>query len=321
MRDYSDFADGRYTRSSMDSVRLTVLESRHAPRPRLPAWLKKRLPTGDVLMQTREIVARSGVATVCEEARCPNLTECWSKRHATFMILGDKCTRRCSFCAVDTAPPDPVQSDEPARLAEAVAELGLHHVVITSVARDDLDDEGAGHFAACVRAIRDARPSCIVEVLPADFHGRDECLAALCDAEPDIYNHNIETVARLQRAVRPAARYERSLGVLRRVKQFRPELFTKSGIMLGLGETRVELRRTLLDLRVSDVDILTVGQYLQPTPAHAPVARYVPPEEFDEIGREARALGFRSVASGPFVRSSYNAADVFEAIHARRVLT
>lgn len=301
-------------------MQLSVLETRHESRPRLPAWLKKALPTGDVLMQTRAIVARSGVATVCEEARCPNLAECWSKRHATFMILGDKCTRRCTFCAVLTAKPDPVEHDEPQRLADAVAELALRHVVITSVARDDLDDEGAGHFAACVRAIRAALPSCAIEVLPADFHGRLDCLSAVCDAGPDIYNHNIETVARLQKAVRPAARYERSLELLRQVKELRPTLFTKSGIMVGLGESRSELHETLTDLRSHDVDILTVGQYLQPTPGHAPVARFVPPAEFDEIAAEARALGFHSVASGPFVRSSYNAGEVFEAIHARRGL-
>jgi len=269
-------------------------------------------------MQTRKIVARSGVATVCEEARCPNLMECWSRRHATFMILGDKCTRRCSFCAVATAKPDAVEHDEPARLADAVAELALRHVVITSVARDDLADEGAGHFAACIHAIRAALPSCVIEVLPADFHGRDDCLASVCDAGPDIYNHNIETVAALQRAVRPAARYDRSLELLARVKHFRPSLFTKSGIMLGLGESRAELSATLRDLRSHEVDILTVGQYLQPTPSHAPVARYVPPDEFDDIAAEARELGFHSVASGPFVRSSYNAAEVFDAIHARR---
>lgn len=299
-------------------MRLNVLEHRHAPRRRLPPWLKKSLPTGDGLLATRSIVARSGVATVCEEARCPNLTECWSKRHATFMVLGDKCTRRCAFCAVETARPDPPLPDEPRRLAEAVASLGLSHVVITAVARDDLADEGAGHFAECVRAIRARRPACVIEVLPADFHGREECLQALCDAGPDIYNHNIETVERLQRAVRPAARYERSLHVLRRAKQLRPGVFTKSGIMVGLGESRGELHRTLKDLRSVACDILTVGQYLQPTPAHAAVDRYVPPQEFDEIADEARGLGFRSVASGPFVRSSYNAADVYEAIAARR---
>lgn len=299
-------------------MQLTILESRHPPQRRLPEWLKKRLPTGDVLMQTREVVARSRVATVCEEARCPNLSECWSKRHATFMIMGDKCTRRCSFCAVDTARPDPLETDEPQRLAEAVRELGLRHVVVTSVARDDVDDEGAGHFAACIRAIRRELPACAIEVLPADFHGREECIQAVCDAGPDIYNHNLETVARLQKAVRPAARYDRSLHVLKRAKELQPGVFTKSGLMVGLGETRAELHETLCNLRAHDVDILTVGQYLQPTPAHAPVVRYLPPDEFESLADEARALGFKSVACGPFVRSSYNAAEVYEAIDQRR---
>ncbi|MCA9257083.1 MAG: lipoyl synthase, partial [Phycisphaerales bacterium] len=254
----------------------------------------------------------------CEEARCPNLSECWSHRHATFMILGDICTRRCAFCAVTTAKPDPVEIDEPERLATATAELGLKHVVITAVARDDLPDEGAGHFARCVELIRESSPDCAIEVLPADFHGRDECIKVLCDAGPDIYNHNQETVRRLSKSIRPAARYDRSLDVLRKAKRFQPEVFTKSGLMVGLGETRAELHETLVDLRSADVDILTVGQYLRPTPAHAPVERYLPPEEFDEIAAEANELGFRAVASGPFVRSSYNAAEVYEAIRTRR---
>ncbi len=299
-------------------MQLTILEPSPPPGRRLPPWLKRPLPMGDTLLQTRQIVARSGVATVCEEARCPNLSECWSHRHATFMILGDQCTRRCAFCAVTTAKPDPVELDEPDRLADAVAELELRHVVITAVARDDLPDEGAGHFARCVLEIRSRLPACAIEVLPADFHGRDECIQLLCDAGPDIYNHNQETVARLCKSIRPASRYERSLDVLRKAKQFRPQVFTKSGLMVGLGETRAELHQAMADLRSVDVDILTVGQYLQPSPAHASVARYVPPEEFDEIAAEARALGFRAVASGPFVRSSYNAADVYDEIRVRR---
>lgn len=299
-------------------MELTVLESQPTPGRRLPPWLKRPLPAGDVLLQTREIVERSGVATVCEEARCPNLSECWSHRHATFMILGDICTRRCAFCAVTTAKPDPVEQDEPERLAKATAELGLKHVVITAVARDDLPDEGAGHFARCVELIRESSPDCAIEVLPADFHGRDECIQRLCDAGPDIYNHNQETVRSLSKSIRPAARYDRSLDVLRKAKEFLPQVFTKSGLMVGLGETREELHETLVDLRDANVDILTVGQYLRPSAAHAPVKRYLPPAEFDEIAEEARALGFRAVASGPFVRSSYNAADVYEAIRTRR---
>ncbi len=299
-------------------MQLTIIESSPSEGRRLPPWLKRPLPMGNVLLQTREIVARSGVATVCEEARCPNLSECWSHRHATFMILGDLCTRRCAFCAVITAKPKPPETDEPERLARAVAELGLKHVVITAVARDDLPDEGAGHFAACIRAVRGLSPDCAIEILPADFHARDDCLATVCDARPDIYNHNQETVERLSPIIRPAARYARTLDVLRKVKQRLPDMFTKSGLMVGLGETRDELRQTMRDLRSADVDILTVGQYLRPSPQHAPVARYYPPSEFDEIAAEARAIGFRAVAAGPFVRSSYNAADVYEAISQRR---
>jgi lipoic acid synthetase len=300
-------------------MQLDVLEIQpRRPERRLPEWLKRPLPTGATLLATREIVARSGVATVCEEARCPNLSECWSHKHATFMILGDRCTRRCHFCAVTTARPDPVEADEPARLAQAVAELGLRHVVITAVARDDLPDEGAGHFAECVRAVRMQSPECVIEVLPADFHARDELLALLCDARPDIYNHNQETVERLSPSIRPQARYRRTLSVLEKVKRLLPDTFTKSGLMVGLGETREELQQTMRDLRGVGVDILTVGQYLRPSEDHAPVIRYLPPTEFDDIGDEARAMGFAAVASGPFVRSSYNAADVYEAVHRRR---
>jgi len=284
-----------------------------APRKRrLPPWLKRPLPSGD-FQHTRRVVAESGVATVCEEARCPNLSECWAKRHATFMILGDKCTRRCHYCAVETARPDPPAADEPGRLAKAVAELKLRHVVLTAVARDDLADEGAGHFAACVREVHRQSPEVTVEVLAADFHARRECIASLCAAKPELYNHNIEMVERLTPAFRPQGRYRRSLDVLSIVKELAPELITKSGLMVGLGETVDELHRTFEDLRAVGCDVLTVGQYLQPTREnHAPVARYYTPDEFTELGEAARALGFVSVASGPFVRSSYNAADVFE---------
>jgi lipoic acid synthetase len=258
-------------------------------------------------------VADSGVATVCQKAKCPNLSECWSKRHATFMILGDRCTRRCRFCAVDTARPEPPAEDEPDRLAEAVARLGLKHVVLTAVARDDLKDEGAGHFARCVRAIHKRRPATTVEVLPADFHARRECIQIVCDAMPEVYNHNIETVERLAPEVRPQARYRWSLEVLRLVKQIAPRMITKSGIMIGLGETTYELYQTFEDLRAVGCDALTIGQYLPPTLTdHAPVVKFYTPDEFDELGAFARRVGFLSVASGPFVRSSYNASEVFE---------
>ncbi len=300
-------------------MELTVLPpSSKAPARRLPAWLKRPLPTGS-FASTTGIVAKSGVATVCQEARCPNITECWAKRHATFMILGDKCTRRCHYCAVTTARPDPPSVDEPDRLAGAVAELDLRHVVITAVARDDLKDEGAGHFAECVRAIHERCPRTTVEVLPADFHAREDCIETLCGAKPELYNHNIEMVERLTPIFRPQGKYRRSLDVIRIVKEIAPDLITKSGLMVGLGETVDELHRTFEDLRAVGCDVLTVGQYLQPTREnHAPVAKFYPPEEFDRLGEHARSLGFLSVAAGPFVRSSYNAAEVFEESRLRR---
>lgn len=298
-------------------MELTVL-SKLRPQRRLPGWLKRPLPSGD-FTQTVNVVEESGVATVCQEARCPNLSECWSKRHATFMILGDKCTRRCHYCAVETARPDPPEADEPARLAGAVGKLQLRHVVITAVARDDLNDEGAGHFADCVRAIHQACSMTSVEVLPADFHARRECIGALCDAAPELYNHNLEMVERLTPRFRPQGRYRRSLEVLRIAKDIAPRILTKSGLMVGLGETTDELHQAFDDLRAVDCDVLTIGQYLQPTlERHAPVAKYYTPEDFDRLGERARSLGFLSVASAPFVRSSYNAAEVFEESRRRR---
>ncbi|MBP7933452.1 MAG: lipoyl synthase [Phycisphaerae bacterium] len=293
---------------------LPVLPPEHHPRPqrRLPPWLRRPLPSGGQMAGTGRIVAESGVATVCQEARCPNLTECWSHRTATFMILGNRCTRHCRFCAVTTARPEPPATDEPDRLAEAVARLGLRHVVVTAVARDDLEDEGAGQFAACIRAIRGRVPEASIEVLPADLHARPECIALICDARPDVFNHNLETVQRLTPIVRPQAKYHRSLAVLRQVRERCPEMTTKSGLMVGLGESQDELRQTLADLRTVGCDLVTIGQYLQPTPKHAPIARFYEPAEFDELARVAEALGFSGVASGPFVRSSYNAAEVFD---------
>ena len=294
-------------------VSLPILEAPfEQQRRRLPPWLKRPLPGGGTFAHTKQVVAHSGVATVCQEARCPNLTECWAKRHATFMILGDRCTRRCHFCAVQTAKPFALAEDEPERLAVAVAALRLSHVVVTAVARDDLPDEGATHFARCVRAIHSRSPGTTVEVLPADFHGRPECIETLCDANPEIYNHNIETVSRLSPMVRPQARYRRSLEVLRTAKELSSRVITKSGIMVGLGESHDELLHTFQDLRKVGCDVLTIGQYLQPSAAQLPVFRFYSPEEFADLGQAARQIGFISVATGPFVRSSYNAADVFE---------
>jgi lipoic acid synthetase len=281
---------------------------------RLPSWLKRPLPGGRDFAETRLAVAASGVATVCEDARCPNRTECWSKRTATFMILGHKCTRRCHYCSVETGRPDAPVDDEPQRLAEAVAKLGLRHVVITSVARDDLADEGAGQFAQCLRAIRRRCPETTLEVLPADLHARRELIATICSAGPAIYNHNIEMVERLTPRFRPQGRYQRSLDVLRIVRELHPEIITKSGLMLGLGETRGEILQTFDDLRAVGCDVLTLGQYLTPTPDHAPVAKFYAPEEFGEFALAARERNFLSVAAGPFVRSSYNAAEVFDQV-------
>lgn len=296
-------------------MRLPVLDDQPivSPGRRLPPWLKRPLPGRDDFSRTRRIVAESGVATVCQEARCPNLSECWAKRHATFMILGERCTRRCHFCAVTTAKPDPPAGDEPQRLAEAVRQLDLTHVVITAVARDDLADEGASHFAACVRAIRDACPTTTIEVLPADFHARSECIATLCNAQPDLYNHNIEMVERLTPLIRPQGDYRRSLEVLQIVKSIDPNTITKSGVMVGLGETTDELIETFADLRAVNCDVLTVGQYIRPTlDDHVPAQKFYHPDEFDQLAETARSMGFLSVAAGPFVRSSYNASEVFE---------
>ncbi|GMU23036.1 MAG: lipoyl synthase [Phycisphaerae bacterium] len=294
---------------------LTVLSSESSgPTRRLPPWLKRPLPMGGGMAVTRRVVRGSGVATVCEEARCPNLTECWSHKTATFMILGDRCTRRCHYCAVSTARPEPPEPDEPQRLAEAVAELELRHVVITAVARDDLKDEGAGQFADCIRAVRCRMPEATIEVLPADFHARRELIGLVCDAGPDVFNHNIETVERLTPVVRPQGKYGRSLEVLRIAKSWRPDMPTKSGLMVGLGETEDEIQRTLTDLREAGCDVVTLGQYLQPTSAHAPIARFYTPAEFERLADMARELGFPGVASGPFVRSSYNAAEVYERV-------
>ncbi len=282
---------------------------------RLPPWLKRPMPVAEAMLATRQLINGLKLNTVCVEARCPNLTECWSRHTATFMILGDKCTRRCRFCAVHTARPDPVDPDEPARLAAAAAQLRLRHVVITSVARDDLPDEGAGHFSRCIAAVHASRPGVTVEVLVPDFHARRECVQTVSDAGPEVFNHNVETVPSLHKRVRPQARYERSLQTLRLAKELRPRMLTKSGVMVGLGETRAELEAVFRDLRAAQCDLLTIGQYLKPssgeTAGHVPVARFYSPEEFEELGTAARELGFAAVASGPFVRSSYFAETLF----------
>ncbi len=273
---------------------------------RLPEWLRRPIPATRGIGFTRTLVEEFGLETVCESARCPNRSECWTRRTATFMILGDICTRPCGFCAVKRGRPGAVALDEPERLAEACFRLGLRHVVITSVTRDDLPDGGAEHFARCVEAVR-SRTGATIEVLTPDFDGRPEPIDRVLAARPEVFNHNVETVARLQRRVRRKSRYEVSLAVLQYAKRSRPETLTKSGLMLGLGETTEEVIETMADLRSIGCDFLTIGQYLQPSAEHLPVERYLPPAEFDELGRIGRELGFRDVASGPFVRSSYHA--------------
>ncbi|MFO1461805.1 MAG: lipoyl synthase [Verrucomicrobiota bacterium] len=279
-------------------------------RPRLPPWLKVPLPTSSAFTRTRLLLSDLKLHTVCESAKCPNHWECWSRGTATFMIAGDRCTRACGFCAVDTARPLPLEGDEPERVAEATRRMGLSHVVITAVARDDLPDGGAAHFQKTIEAVRAANPGIAIEVLVPDFLDRDWALDLVLAAEPEVFNHNLETVRRLTPEVRHRATYDRSLTVLRKARERagRP-LYTKSGLMLGLGETRDEVLEAMRDLRAAKVDILTLGQYLQPTLKHLPVREFVPPETFAELQRAGEALGFVHVASGPLVRSSYHADD------------
>jgi lipoyl synthase len=279
-----------------------------AARPRLPEWLRITLPQTDRFARTRSLLDELRLHTVCESARCPNHWECWSRGTATFMIAGDHCTRACGFCAVSTAKPLPLESDEPDRVAEAVRRMRLQHVVITAVARDDLRDGGAGHFYQTIRAVRKLNPATVIEVLTPDFNERDEAIDKVLEAVPHIFNHNLETVRRLTPSVRSRATYERSLNVLRKVKEkCGNSIYTKSGLMLGLGETEPELMFSLSDLRQVHCDLLTLGQYLQPTLRHLPVARFVTPAEFAAFGSAAREMGFLHVASGPMVRSSYHA--------------
>jgi lipoic acid synthetase len=278
------------------------------PRRRLPEWLKVQLPTSSAFTATRSLLDGLGLHTVCESAKCPNHWECWSRGTATFMIAGDRCTRACGFCAVSTAKPLALETDEPARVAEATRRMGLRHVVITAVARDDLADGGADHFRRTIEAVRSLNPGIVVEVLTPDFLDRDEAIDTVLTAHPDIFNHNLETVRRLTPSVRHRATYDRSLRVLAKVKdRLGDAVHTKSGMMLGLGETRAEISEALRDLRAARCDLLTLGQYLQPTLRHLPVVEFIPPAVFDELRLEAESLGFVHVASGPLVRSSYHA--------------
>jgi lipoyl synthase len=277
-----------------------------------PSWIKVRLPSNPVFFSTKALISDLRLHTVCESAQCPNRWECWSQGTATFMIAGDRCTRACGFCAVTTAKPFALEEDEPQRVAEAVMRMKLKHVVVTAVARDDLKDGGAHHFARVIAAIQKMDSSIIIEVLVPDFHADDSCIQTVLDAVPDIYNHNMETVERLTPVVRSRAKYRTSLQVLRRAKELSSgsrRIVTKSGIMLGLGETEPEIFQTMDDLREVGCQVLTMGQYLRPTPNHLPVVEFVTPEQFDLYGEIARKKGFEHVASGPLVRSSYHAAD------------
>ena len=283
------------------------------PSLRKPPWLRRRLPTGAAYEQVRSLIRDGELHTVCQEAKCPNQWECFSARTATFLILGSRCTRHCGFCAVEHGPLGPPDPGEPMRVAEAAQRLQLRYVVITSVTRDDLPDGGAGFFAETIKAVRARVPGAMIEVLIPDFLGDAQALRTVVSARPEVLNHNLETVPRLYPSVRPGALYQRSLELLRRAKAYEPSLPTKSGLMLGLGESSEEIRRTLEGLREAGCTMLTLGQYLQPSKEHLPVQRYVPPEEFDRWVEDALTMGFIRVASGPFVRSSYHARELYRA--------
>lgn len=276
-----------------------------------PDWIRVKAPISKEYNETRDLISSLGLNTVCQEAACPNIGECWAKSHATVMILGSVCTRSCRFCNVKTGRPDLLDPHEPERLAIAVQKLNLAHVVITSVDRDDLDDGGANHFAECIRQIRETSPLTTIEVLTPDFQKKDGAIEIVATAKPDVYNHNVETVPSLYKKIRPGARYYHSINLLHQVKKLDPTIFTKSGMMVGLGETKEEVIQVMEDLRAADVDFLTIGQYLQPTKNHAEVERFVTPEEFDFLARMAYAKGFLMVSASPLTRSSYHAGDDF----------
>jgi lipoic acid synthetase len=288
------------------------------PLQRKPSWIRVKAPTSEGYLETRRIVREARLTTVCEEAGCPNIGECWAKKHATLMIMGDTCTRACSFCNVKTGLPGALDADEPRRVGEAVAAMGLGHVVITSVDRDDLDDGGAAHFAAVVRAIRLAAPKATIEILTPDFLRKGNAADIVIDAKPDVFNHNLETVPRLYLSIRPGSRYYHSLRLLERVKERDPSQFTKSGLMVGLGESREEVMQVMDDMRSAGVDFLTIGQYLQPTRKHAAVEKFWTPEEFQALETIARAKGFLMVSSSPLTRSSYHADEDFAGLRAAR---
>jgi len=289
------------------------------PSPRKPAWIRVKAPTSKGYGETRRLMREHGLVTVCEEAACPNIGECWGKKHATMMILGEVCTRACAFCNVATGKPDAVDPLEPENVAISVSRLGLRHVVVTSVDRDDLADGGAGHFVQTITALRHHAPETTVEVLTPDFRDKPGALEAVVKAGPDVFNHNLETVPRLYPSIRPGARYYHSLRLLDQAKRINPEIFTKSGIMVGLGEDRAEVLQVMDDMRIAGIDFLTIGQYLQPTTRHAGVDRFVTPEEFDEYRSIGLSKGFLLVSATPLTRSSYHADSDFAALKENRL--
>ena len=307
----------------LDTVKAKARHPEKANRPdtpllRKPDWIRVKAPGSAVYAETQKIVRDNKLVTVCEEAGCPNIGECWSKKHATFMIMGDTCTRACAFCNVKTGLPDALVQDEPEKVADAVARMGLSHAVITSVDRDDLDDGGAGHFARTIRAIRAASPATTIEVLTPDFLKKDGALEQVVAAGPDVFNHNLETVPSLYLTIRPGARYFHSLRLLQRVKELDRNMFTKSGIMVGLGETREQVMQVMDDMRSASIDFITIGQYLQPSRKHAAIDRFVAPDEFRGLETIAYAKGFLMVASSPLTRSSHHAGDDFARLRAAR---
>ena len=307
--------------ATLDAPKLRHPEKRNRPdnpAPRKPSWIRVKAPTSKTYFETRQTVRENGLHTVCEEAGCPNIGECWAKKHATFMIMGDTCTRACAFCNVATGLPRALDTAEPARVGDAVAQLGLAHVVITSVDRDDLPDGGGRHFAQVIQAIRERSAGTTIEVLTPDFMNKPGAIETVVSARPDVFNHNIETVPRLYPEIRPGSRYFTSLELLHRVKTIDPSIFTKSGMMVGLGESRDEVHQVMDDLRAADVDFITIGQYLQPTPKHAGVDRFVTPDEFEGLARMARGKGFHMVSASPLTRSSYHAGDDFAKLQAAR---
>ena len=312
--------DGSFEKPPLDRAERHPEKAHRPDNPirRKPDWIRVRAPNSPEYAETKRLMRQYGLSTVCEEAACPNIGECWKQKHATFMIMGEVCTRACAFCNVATGKPGALSPHEPANIAEAVGKLGLGHVVVTSVDRDDLVDGGAEHFAQVIAALHRAAPATTVEVLTPDFMRKDGAVATVVAARPDVFNHNLETVPRLYPTIRPGARYFTSLRLLARVKEIDASMFTKSGLMVGLGETREELLQVMDDLRAADVDFLTVGQYLQPTPKHAPVDRFWTPAEFDELAAMARAKGFHMVSASPLTRSSYHAGDDFARLRAAR---